>query len=101
MILSVLVAFGIVDMFSSINNVSSLEAVSEILENRETNFPHVEYFLESLKLCLERNNSVFNGKFYLQEDGNPTGPHMSYSYSDMAMYKFDLKALSSTPKVLY
>ena len=92
MILSVLVAFGIVDMFSSINNVSSLEAVSEILENRETNFPHVEYFLESLKLCLERNNSVFNGKFYLQEDGNPTGPHMSYSYSDMAMYKFDLKA---------
>ena len=35
---SVLVSFGIVNMFPSIDNNSGLEAVSEILEKRETNF---------------------------------------------------------------
>ena len=33
---SVLVSFDIVNIIPSINNVSGLEAVSEILENRET-----------------------------------------------------------------
>ena len=97
---SVLVSFDIVNMFPSIRNVSGLEAVSEILENRETNFPPTECILQALKLCLECNNSVFNEKFFLQEDGTAMGPHMSCSYSDIAMYRFDLKALSHTPKLL-
>ena len=97
---SVLVSFDIINMFPSIDNVSGLEAVSKILENRETNFPPAECILDALKLCLECNNSVFNEKFYLQEDGTAMGPHMSCSYSDMAMYRFDLKALSYRPKVL-
>ena len=91
---SVLISFDIVDMFPSIYNVS------EILENRETNFPPAECILEALKLCLKCNNSVFNEKFYLQEDGTTMGPHMSCSCSDIAMYRFDLKALSYTPKAL-
>ena len=37
-----LVSFDIVNMFLSIDNVSGLDAVSEILENRETDFPPVE-----------------------------------------------------------
>ena len=97
---SALVSFDIVNMFPSINNVSGLKAVSEILENRETNFPHAECILGTLKLCLECNNSVFNEKFYLQEDGTAMEPHMSSSNSDIAMYRFDLKALSYIPKVL-
>ena len=36
---SVLVSFDIVNMLSSVDNNSGLEDVSEILENRETNFP--------------------------------------------------------------
>ena len=96
---SILVSFDIVNMLSSINNVSGLEAVSEILENRETNSPPAECILEVLKFCLECNNSLFNEKFYLQEDGTAMGPHMSCYYSDIAMYRFDLKALSYTPKV--
>ena len=43
---------------------------------------------------------VFNEKFYLQEDGTAVRPHMSCSYCDIAMYRFNLKALSYTPKVL-
>ena len=63
-------------------------------------FPLAECILEALKLCLEYNNSAFNEKFYLLEDGTAMRPHMSCSYSDIAMYRFDLKALSYTPKVL-
>ena len=52
------------------------------------------------KFCLECNNSVFNEKLYLQEDSTAIVPHMSCSYSGIAMYMFDLKASSFTPKVL-
>ena len=41
---SVLVSFDIVNMFLSISNVSGLKAVSEILENRETNFHRLNVF---------------------------------------------------------
>ena len=46
---SVLVSFDIVNMFPSIDNNSGLEAVSEILEKRETNFPPAECILEALR----------------------------------------------------
>ena len=94
---SVLVSFDIVNMFPSIDNVSGLEAVFQIPENRETDFPPAECILEALKLRLKYNNCVFNEKFYLQEDGTAMEPHMSCSYSDIAMYRFDLKALNYTP----
>ena len=41
---SVLVSFDIVNMFLIIGNVSGLKAVSEILENRETNFHRLNVF---------------------------------------------------------
>ena len=97
---SVLFSFDIVNMFPIIDNVSGLEAASEILENRKTDFPPAECILEALKLCMECNNSVFNEKFYLQEDGTAMEPHMPCSYSDIGIHRFDLKALSYTPKVL-
>ena len=62
---SVLVSFDIVNMFPSIDYISGLEAVSEILHNREADFPPAECILEALKLRLECRNSVFNEKFYL------------------------------------
>ena len=91
---SVLVSFDVVNMFPSIDNVLSLEVVSEILHNRESDFSPAACILDALKLCLECNNSVFNNHFYLQVNGTAMGPHMSCSYSDIAMYKFDLKTLN-------
>ena len=96
---SVPVSFDIINMFSSIDNVFGLETVSEILENRETDFPPAECIFEALELCLKCNNVVFDEKFYLQEDGTAMEPHMSCCYSDIAIYRFNLKALSYTPKV--
>ena len=42
---------------------------------------------------------MFNKQNFLQEDGTAQGPHMSCSYSDIAMYGYDLKALDYTPGV--
>ena len=55
---SFLVSFDIVNIFPSISNIFGLEAVSEILENWEIDFPPAECILETLKLCLECNNSI-------------------------------------------
>ena len=82
-------------MFPSIHNASGLEAVDEILEYRESNFPPPEC-VGRLNLCLKCNNSIFNNTFYLQEDETAMGPHLSCSYSDIAMYKYDLKDMSYT-----
>jgi len=57
---TVLVSFDVVNMFPSIDNVSGIEAVSEILRSREANFPPAECIIDALKLCLECNNSFFN-----------------------------------------
>ena len=52
-------------MFPSINNVLDLEAVSDILNNRKSDFTSPEYILEALI------------------DGITMGPHMSCSYIDI------------------
>ena len=66
---SILVSFDIVNMFPCTDNISGLAAVSEILSNRESDFPPAECILEALTICLECNNSVIDDVFYLQENG--------------------------------
>ena len=61
--------------------------------------PPAECILEALTICLECNNSVFHNVFYLQENITAMTPHMPFSYSDMAMYRFDIKALNYRPGV--
>ena len=56
----VLVSYDIVNMFPSVDNVSFVEAVSEILKNSETIFPPVEciefsYVWNTATLYLMRN----------------------------------------------
>ena len=80
-------------MCPSIDNISNLEAVSKTLSNRECDFPPAECILEALTICLECNNSVFDNVFYLQENDTDMGPHMSCSYSDIVMYRFDILKL--------
>ena len=89
---SVLVSFDVVNMFPSIDNESGIKAVKEMLNVRENKNPPTECILEALRLCLECNNSVFNDKNFLQTDGTAQGPHMSCSYSDIAMAHFDIRA---------
>ena len=74
-------------------NKSDLDAVKSVLLKRSTNTPPVECILEGLELCLTCNNSIFNNRNFLQTDGTAQGSHMSCSYSDIAMSKFDTAAL--------
>ena len=48
---SILVSFDIVNMFPSIDNISGLDAVSEILSKRESYFPPAGCILEALSVC--------------------------------------------------
>ena len=86
------ISVDVVNMFPFIYNILGLEAVSEILHNRESIFKPTECILDAHKLCLECNNSVFNNHFNLQVAGTTMGPRMSCSYRNIAMCKFDLKA---------
>ena len=40
-------------LFPSIDNASGLETVSEIPENKETDFPHVECAPQAINLCTD------------------------------------------------
>ena len=86
---SILVIFDVVNMFPNINNISGMKVVSDILKYTSEHIPSDNCILEALKICLESNISNFNNLFYLQEDGTVQGPHMSCSYSDIAMYPYD------------
>ena len=59
----------------------------------------INCIIEALKLCLESNNSISNNKHYLQSDSTAQGPHMSCSYSDIAIQYFDIKALEFNPQL--
>ena len=90
---AILVTFDIVNMFPSTDNKSGLDAVKSALLKSSTNAPPVECILEGLELCLTCNNSTFNNRNFLQTGGTAQGPHMSCTYSDIAMSKFDTAAL--------
>ena len=68
--------------------------MSEILSNRQSDLPPVQCILEVLDICIEYFNSVFDNVSYLQENGTAMGTHASCSYSNIAMYRFDIKALN-------
>ena len=90
---AILFSFDIVNMFPNIDNKSGLDAVKFVLLKRSTNTPPVECILEGLELCWTYNISIFNNRNFLQTDGTAQGPHMSCSYIDIAMSKFDTAAL--------
>ena len=87
-----LVNFDVVNVFPSINNKIGIKSVKNILLNRDNKLPPSECIIEALQLRLNFNNSNVNKQHYLQMDGTAQDPHMSYSYSDFAMY--NLTALS-------
>ena len=88
----VLVSFDAVNMFPSIDNRSGLESVKNILIANEFDMDSTQCIVEALEICLTCNNSKFNDQNFLQTDGTAQGPHMSCSYADIAMAKYDFLA---------
>ena len=85
----VLVSFDVVNMFPNIDNRSGLESVKNILIANEFDMDSTQCIVEALEICLTCNNSKFNDQNFLQTDGTAQGPHMSCSYADIAMAKYD------------
>ena len=90
---AIFVSFDIVNMFPNIGNKSDLDAVKSVLLKRSTNTPPVECILEGLELYLSCSNYIFNNRNFLQTNGTAQGPHMTCSYSDIVMSKFDTAVL--------
>ena len=95
-----LVSFGIINMFPSIDSISELKSMKNVLQSRSNQFRPSSCIIEALKLCLESNHFIFNNKHYTQSDGTVQGPHMSCSFSDIAIHYFDIKALDFNPPVI-
>ena len=55
--------------------------------------PLVACILEGLGLCLTCKNSIFEDTNFLQTDATAQGTHMSESYNDIAMSKFNTASL--------
>ena len=85
----VLVSFDVVNMFPNIDNKSGLLSVKEALTNSNFDVDSRQCIVDTLEICLTCNNSTFNHQHFLQTDGTAQGPHMSCSYADIAMAKYN------------
>ena len=90
---SVLVSFDIINMFPVIDNKMGINSAIKLLDERACKSPPTQCVIEAHELCSNFNNSIFNNTNYIQTDGTAQGPHMSCSYSDIAMAGHDSKAL--------
>ena len=80
-------------MLPSIDNKMGINSVKKFLDERACKDPPTQCVIEALELCLSCNNSVLNNTNYIQTDGTAQGPHMSCSYSDIAMAGHGSKVL--------
>ena len=95
---TLLVSWDIVSMFPNIDNNLGIKAVTDALNSREIQVPSTPCIVEAVKICLEHNNSNFQGKHFLQIHGTAMGPKNACSYADLAMGVIDQKAKSGTIK---
>ena len=85
----VLVSFDVVNMFPNIDNRSGLLSVTEALTNSNFDVDSTQCIFDGSEICLTCSNSKFNHQYFLQTDGTAQGSHMSCSYADIAMAKYD------------
>ena len=78
-----LVSFDTENVFPSIDNDSGLQAVKKAPESQRRTISTCNNFLciiEAFELCLKCNDSMFNKKHFLQNDGTVQSPHRSCSH---------------------
>ena len=85
----VLVSFDVLNMFPQVDNKSGLLSVNEALTDSNFDVDSTKCIVDALEICLAFNNSKFNHQDFLKTDGTAQGPHMSCSYADIAMTKYD------------
>ena len=81
-------------MFPNIDNKSGLLSVKEALTDSNFDVDNTQCIVDALEICLTCNNARFNHQHFLQTDGTAQGPHMSCSYADIAIAKYDSLAIN-------
>ena len=69
-------------MFPSIDNKMGINSVIKFLDERACKDPLTQCVIESLEICLNSNNSVFNNTNYIQTVGTAQGPDMLCLYAN-------------------
>ena len=85
----VLVSFDVMNMFPQVDNKSGLLSVNEALTDSNFDVDSTKCIVDALEIRLAFNNSRFNHQDFLKTDGTAQSPHMSCSYADIAMTKYD------------
>ena len=63
---AILVSFDVVNMFPNIDNERGIQTLQTAYNKRPVQHPSTQCLIEALRLCLYKNNSVFNGTDLLQ-----------------------------------
>ncbi|CAG2219945.1 unnamed protein product [Mytilus edulis] len=87
-----LVSFDIKEMYNNMSHVEMIDAVKHawptIIKCKHTILlPPLRYILELLKIVLENNEFMFNGKFYKTSTGVPMGNSLSPEITDLRVYE--------------
>ena len=86
-------------MYPSIDNKVGLAACKEALYCREHTSPSTECLLETIKITLECNSSVFNKNHCRQNRGTAMCLHHACSYADLAMITIDRRILDVNKEI--
>ena len=81
----VLVSFDVVN----IHNKSGLKSVKNVLLDKNFDIYSTQCIVYATEICLTCNNSKFNHQHFLQTDSTAQGLHMSRSFADIALAKYD------------
>lgn len=91
---SFLVTIDVDSLYTNIDNKDGLEAVRKIFElHSDTKRPDQE-ILDLLKICLENNDFMFNGEWFLQIWGTAMGKKFAPNYANIVLALWEAGALS-------
>ena len=82
-----LVIFDILKMFLSTDDESDLQTVKNTLAARKEYYPLTLCIIKPLELCLKRNNTNLNKKYFLETNGTAQKTHMPLTvYSQIVTF---------------
>ena len=84
--------YGMVKTHKNDNPVRMITSGCNTAIEKEFDMDSTQCIVEALEICLTCSNSKFNDQNFLQTDGTAQWPHMSCSYADITMAKYDFLA---------
>ena len=85
----IIVSFDVFNMFANIDNKSGLKSVKDVFLDNNFDLDPTQCIVNALEICLTCINSKVNHQNLLQKDCTAKAAHMSCSYADITMAKYD------------